>query len=77
MLLDPLHVACEGRLVTIVPPEQVEATLDVLRDGPGGEAAALIGEVTGEPEPRLVMETALGTQRIVDLPSGSQLPRIC
>ena len=76
--LDPLHVACEGRMLAIVPESDVDRTLDAMRDGPGGDQAAVIGEVLelrrGAP---LLVRSLLGSERIVTLPSGSQLPRIC
>jgi len=75
--LDPLHVACEGRLITAVPPDQAKQALAILATGPGGESAAAIGEVVEGGVRPVVVQTAFGTERIVDLPSGTQLPRIC
>jgi hydrogenase expression/formation protein HypE len=75
--LDPLHVACEGRLVAFVPGPQAEAALAALRQQPDGQGAALIGRVL-EPGPiPVTLRTRLGTDRILDLPTGEQLPRIC
>lgn len=75
--LDPLHVACEGRLITVVPAEQADQALAILARGPGGERATVIGEVVEEGVRPVIVETAFGTERIVDIPSGTQLPRIC
>lgn len=75
--LDPLYVACEGRMVVFVPMEQALETLDLLRATPGGEGTERIGTVLGEELGTVLMRTRLGTQRILDLLSGEQLPRIC
>jgi hydrogenase expression/formation protein HypE len=75
--LDPLYVANEGRFVAFVPEADVAATLDRLREAAPGGAPALIGSVASEADRLVVMKTLLGSRRIVDLPSGEQLPRIC
>ncbi len=74
--LDPLYVACEGRCVIVVPASAVEAALTVLRQHPLGRDAALIGHVTDQ-RGRVILKSRLGTRRVLDLPSGEQLPRIC
>lgn len=74
--LDPLYVACEGRCVIIVPTAAVDATLALLHRHPLGKRAALIGRISAAPAP-LVLTSRLGTTRLLDLPSGEQLPRIC
>ena len=74
--IDPLHTANEGKLLAFVPESQAEAALTALRSRPNGEEAACIGIVeTGKP--RLILRTSLGTRRIVRLPEGEILPRIC
>lgn len=73
---DPLHVACEGRLVAFVPTAQALAALDVLRRAPGGEQAVLIGAVRG-PGARVTLRSRYGVDRPLDLPAGELLPRIC
>ncbi len=77
--LDPLHVANEGKLVAIVPGPAAEAVLAAMRavsDGTGAEAVE-IGCVVAD-HPRMVtMRTIVGSQRIVDMLVGEQLPRIC
>lgn len=76
--LEPLQVACEGRMVVILPTGQADRAVEVMRGFPGGEAAAVVGGVGGAAEaPRLTLRTTLGTRRILDLPPGEQLPRIC
>jgi hydrogenase expression/formation protein HypE len=75
--LDPLYVACEGRMVAFVPGEEAERALALLRGAPGGEGAQLIGQVTATGKGTVLLRTVLGTRRILDLLSGEQLPRIC
>ncbi|MDN5381398.1 hydrogenase expression/formation protein HypE [Streptomyces sp. LB8] len=75
--LDPLYVANEGRLVAFVPPDRAEAVLEAMRAHPQGGGAALIGECVADHPGTVVVETGLGGTRVVDLPLGEQLPRIC
>ena len=75
--LDPLYVANEGRFVAIVPESQVAAALAVMRRHEAARRAASIGTVMDRSMPPVVLRTVLGTQRILDLLSGEQLPRIC
>ena len=75
--IDPMYVANEGRLVAIVAPEQAEQALGALRSIPGGETAAAIGEVRSEPPGMVLVETAFGGRRVMDLLVGDPLPRIC
>lgn len=75
--LDPLYVANEGRFVAMVPVQQAEAALAVMRRHVVSGKAALIGRVTGGHSPPVVLRTVVGTHRILDLLSGEQLPRIC
>jgi hydrogenase expression/formation protein HypE len=75
--LDPLYVACEGRLVAIAPPQEAETLLESARSHPLGRDAALIGEVVGEHEGMLLLRSAVGGERVVPLLAGEQLPRIC
>ena len=75
--LDPLYLANEGKIVVVVPADEADAALAVLRSHPLGRDAALIGEVrSGEPG-RVTMRTVFGGTRIVDMLVGDQLPRIC
>lgn len=74
--LDPLYVANEGRFAAFVPQHAAQSALAVLRDGPGGAAAAIIGRV--ETAGRAVLlDGLLGGTRALDMLSGEQLPRIC
>jgi hydrogenase expression/formation protein HypE len=75
--LDPLYVANEGKLLTIVPADAASAALAAIQAHPLGTKAAIIGEVT-EDHPRFVtMKTRVGGTRVVEMLSGEQLPRIC
>ncbi len=75
--LDPLYVANEGKLLAITAPEVAEAVLTAMRAHPLGRQAQIIGTVT-DAEPGLVLlRTAIGGTRIVDMLAGDQLPRIC
>jgi hydrogenase expression/formation protein HypE len=75
--IDPLYVANEGKLVAVVPPEQADLALRALRAHPLGSAAARVGEIHGEPPGIVVLRTAMGGTRIVDMLVGDPLPRIC
>jgi hydrogenase expression/formation protein HypE len=75
--LDPLHVANEGKLVAIVPAESADAVLSAMRRLPEGAAAARIGTVVAEHPGMVTMRTIVGSERIVDMLVGEQLPRIC
>lgn len=72
--LDPLYVACEGRFVAFIPPQHADRALAILCDH--GEPA-LLGEVVGEHPGTVVLESATGGRRVLDMLSGDQLPRIC
>jgi hydrogenase expression/formation protein HypE len=75
--IDPLYVACEGRLVAVVPPEQADAALAALRGHPLGDGAAVIGKVVEDPPGLVLLKTTFGGTRIVDMLVGDPLPRIC
>ena len=75
--LDPLHVACEGRLVAIVGGGTAEAALAAIRSGPDGADAAIIGTVQETPPGMVLLKTQFGGTRIVDMLIGDPLPRIC
>ncbi len=74
--LDPLYVANEGVCVAVVAPGDAEAVLAAARSAPGGEDAALVGEVLEGP-PKVSLRTALGATRPLIMLAGDQLPRIC
>jgi hydrogenase expression/formation protein HypE len=70
-------VANEGRLVAFVSPEGADAAMAAQRSGPGCERAAEIGEVKTEPPGMVLVDTAFGGRRVMDLLAGDPLPRIC
>ncbi|MFI5040282.1 MAG: hydrogenase expression/formation protein HypE [Acidimicrobiales bacterium] len=75
--LDALHVANEGKLVAMVPPETVDVVLAAMSATEEGRGAAVIGRVTEDHPRTVVARTGLGATRVVDRPLGEQLPRIC
>ncbi len=75
--LDPMYVANEGKLVAFVPRGEAEAVLAAMRAHPLGAGAAVIGECVAEHPGMVVARTGLGGTRVVDIPLGEQLPRIC
>ena len=75
--LDPLYVANEGRFVAFVAAEDADRALDLLRAHPLGAEAARIGEVRSVDGGLVTMTSMIGADRIVDMLSGEQLPRIC
>lgn len=75
--LDPMYVANEGKLVAFVPREHAEAVLEAMRAHPLGAEATVIGEAVEAHPGMVVARTGLGGTRVVDLPIGEQLPRIC
>lgn len=74
---DPLYVANEGKLLAFVPPDHSEAVLSAMRQHPFGAEARIIGEAVASHPGRVIMETVIGGERIVDMLTGEQLPRIC
>jgi hydrogenase expression/formation protein HypE len=74
---DPLYVANEGKLVAIVPREDANAVLERMRLNKYGSRAVIVGDVVAEHPGQVVMKTVLGASRIVDMPVGELLPRIC
>jgi hydrogenase expression/formation protein HypE len=77
--LDPLYVANEGKLIAIVPAGEAEATLAAMRRHPdgSGRGAVIIGEVVADHPGTVMMRSRIGGNRVVDMLSGEQLPRIC
>ena len=74
--LDPLYVANEGKLIICIDPEEEEEALQVLRKSPYGREAVTIGTIS-EGEPEVILETVIGSHRVIDVLVGDQLPRIC
>ncbi|MFD7281481.1 hydrogenase expression/formation protein HypE [Streptomyces sp. NPDC059862] len=75
--LDPMYVANEGKLVAFVPREHADAVLAAMRAHELGAEAVVIGEVVEDHPGMVVARTGLGSTRVVDMPLGEQLPRIC
>jgi len=75
--LDPLLVANEGKLVAFVPGKDAERVLEAMRRHPLGRDAALIGHVTEQHADFVILRTPVGGDRVLDLPFGEALPRIC
>lgn len=75
--LDPLHLACEGRLLVICRPDAADTVLQAMRAHPLGSQAAVIGEVIAESAGFVQLQTLYGGIRLIDWPAGEQLPRIC
>ncbi|MDP2990161.1 MAG: hydrogenase expression/formation protein HypE, partial [Kiritimatiellota bacterium] len=75
--LDPLYIANEGKLVAILPEEMADKVVAAMRAHPYGKDAAIIGRVVAEHPGLVTAKTAIGGMRVVDLPAGELLPRIC
>lgn len=75
--LEPLYLACEGRLVIVAPKAQAAAIVEKLRGGKYSADAAIIGEITAEMPGRVVMTTEIGGETLLPPPGGELLPRIC
>ena len=75
--LDPLYVANEGKLIAVVPADDADRLVAVMRAHPLGRNAALIGQVVAEHPGMVTMRSVVGGERVVTLLSGEQLPRIC
>ncbi len=75
--LDPLFIANEGRLAAVVPEAEAGRCLNAMRGHPYAQDAAIIGRVVSEHPGMVVARTSVGGSRVVDLPAGELLPRIC
>jgi hydrogenase expression/formation protein HypE len=75
--LDPYYIANEGKLIALVPSAEAQNVLDSMKQNPYAREAALIGEVKAENPGRVVLKTAIGGRRLLDMLAGEQLPRIC
>ena len=74
---DPLYIANEGKLVAVLPQDEVEAALSAMRHTRYGEQASVIGSVLRQPGGRVLMKTGIGGTRVVQMLTGELLPRIC
>lgn len=75
--LDPLYLANEGKVIVIVSSKDAELVLKEIRKFPIGENANIIGEVTESHPSKVIMETGLGTLRVLNVLESDPLPRIC
>jgi len=73
---DPYYLACEGRVLAVISPEQADAALDVWRALPTGRDAARVGRIAGA-DKRVILETSLGGERFLEELEDDPLPRIC
>jgi hydrogenase expression/formation protein HypE len=75
--LDPLTIANEGKVVVVCAGKDAQKILEAMQVHPLGRQARVIGEVTGKPKGLALLRTAIGGERIIDMPTGEDLPRIC
>jgi hydrogenase expression/formation protein HypE len=75
--LDPLYIANEGKLISLVDPMDADRVLSTMKANKYGQEACIIGEVVPDHNGRVFMNTRIGGTRIVDMLTGAQLPRIC
>ena len=75
--LDPLTVANEGKMVVVVAPDDASQALQVIQASRYGQGAQIIGAVKEGPAGRVQVRTIFGTARLLEMPSGELLPRIC
>lgn len=75
--LDVLQSPCEGRIVLVCAPDAAADILAIWRQRPDGRMSADIGEVTANNAGAVVLDTRVGGRRLVDMPLGEMLPRIC
>jgi hydrogenase expression/formation protein HypE len=74
---DILNIANEGKVVIVVSAKKAEKCLEICRSCKCGKEAAIIGEVVASDEPLVELETIIKGRRIVQMPYGRELPRIC
>lgn len=75
--IDPLYVANEGKLVAMVPDNVAEPMVEAMRSLPEGKDAVIIGQAVEEHPGKVAMKNLYGVERLIDMPVGEQLPRIC
>ena len=75
--IDPMYVANEGKLLAVVSSREAENVLEAMRNHPLGKEAVILGEIVSENPGKVTMINKLGVERIIDMPVGEQLPRIC
>ena len=75
--LDPLYLANEGKIVVVVKKDCASEVLKRMKENPQGRKSEIIGEVVAELNGRVCLKTGIGGIRVLDMPVGDQLPRIC
>jgi len=75
--LDPFNIANEGKLIAFVPESEVEKVMTIFTQHPLTKDAAVIGQVISNNNPVVYLRTSIGGKRLLDMPIGDQLPRIC
>ena len=75
--LEPLYLACEGRLVMVCPEEKADLLVDTLRSCKYTEGTTVIGRITNTMPGRVTMTTEIGAQTLLPQPGNELLPRIC
>ena len=75
--IDPLHVANEGKMIFVLPQIHAQTALEIIRKNKYGKDASIIGVVKSSPAGKVHLKTTFGSARILDIPSGDILPRIC
>jgi hydrogenase expression/formation protein HypE len=74
---DPLYLANEGKLLIVAGAGEELKILDIMRSDPSGKQSEIIGEISTEKKPLVILNTSSGGRRIIDMLTGQQLPRIC
>jgi len=74
---DPLYLANEGKILIVTGDEEHKKVLEILHSHPSGKHSAVIGEIVPDHKDYVILNTLIGGKRILDIPSGMQLPRIC
>lgn len=75
--LDPFYIANEGKMIVVLPEDKAEEVLSAMRNHPFGKNSAIIGKVVENHSGMVTARTSIGGMRVVDLPAGELLPRIC
>lgn len=75
--LDPFYIANEGKVLVIVKESEAETALETMKSFDEGRESSVIGRIVEKNAGKVILETSIGTRRIVDMPAGEQLPRIC
>jgi len=75
--IDPLTMASEGKLILFCRAVDADRVIEVMKRHPLGKNACIIGEVTDKPKGMALLRTVIGGERIIDMPTGEDLPRIC